>query len=71
MWEVSPSRLQVCIGLNLIILNIEDDLIKYFKDFGVVVDAIVMRDRATGRGRGFGFGKMQFGDRDDMVKATD
>lgn len=39
---------------------IESDLIEYFKEFGIVVDGIVMRDRATQRGRGFGFVKMQF-----------
>ena len=39
---------------------IESDLIEYFKKFGIVADAIVMRDRATQRGRGFGFVKMQF-----------
>jgi RNA recognition motif-containing protein len=35
-------------------------LITYFKQYGVVADAIVMRDRTTQRGRGFGFVKMQF-----------
>jgi RNA recognition motif-containing protein len=42
------------------LLIIESNLIEYFKQYGVVADAIVMRDRATGRGRGFGFVKMQF-----------
>ena len=36
----------------------EHDLIKYFKDHGTVIDAIVMRDVSTKRGRGFGFVKM-------------
>ena len=35
-------------------------MITYFKQYGVVADAIVMRDRTTQRGRGFGFVKMQF-----------
>lgn len=40
----------------------ESDLIEYFKQFGIVADAIVMRDKHTQRGRGFGFVKMQFTD---------
>jgi len=42
----------------------EADLIEYFKTFGIVADAIVMRDRVTGKGRGFGFVKMQFANKD-------
>ena len=42
----------------------EADLIQYFKGFGIVADAIVMRDRATGKGRGFGFVKMQFANKE-------
>lgn len=33
----------------------EERLKDYFKAFGDVVDAVVMKDRATGRARGFGF----------------
>ena len=33
-------------------------MIEYFKQYGIVADAIVMRDRQTQRGRGFGFVKM-------------
>ncbi|KAG0460929.1 hypothetical protein HPP92_021226 [Vanilla planifolia] len=33
----------------------EDRLREYFKKFGDVVEVIIMRDRTTGRGRGFGF----------------
>lgn len=40
--------------------TIESDLVHYFKQFGTVLDAIVMRDRQTQRGRGFGFVKMHF-----------
>lgn len=36
----------------------EADLIEYFKKFGRVDDAIVMRDKQTNRGRGFGFVKI-------------
>lgn len=39
-------------------------MIEYFKQYGIVADAIVMRDRNTNRGRGFGFVKMQFENRD-------
>jgi RNA-binding protein Musashi len=33
----------------------EDCLREYFDKYGEVVEAVIMRDRATGRARGFGF----------------
>ncbi|PRQ32086.1 putative DAZ-associated protein 1, RNA recognition motif 2 [Rosa chinensis] len=33
----------------------EEQLKEYFKNYGEVVEAVIMRDRATGRARGFGF----------------
>lgn len=33
----------------------EDRLKEYFGAYGEVVEAVIMRDRATGRARGFGF----------------
>lgn len=33
----------------------EDRLKEYFQTFGEVVEAVIMKDRATGRARGFGF----------------
>lgn len=33
----------------------EDRLKDYFRSFGEVVEAVIMRDRNTGRARGFGF----------------
>lgn len=33
----------------------EDRLREYFQSFGEVVEAVIMKDRATGRARGFGF----------------
>lgn len=33
----------------------EDRLREYFETFGEVVEAVIMKDRATGRARGFGF----------------
>ena len=33
----------------------EDCLRQYFQAFGEVVEAVIMKDRATGRARGFGF----------------
>ncbi|XP_008813343.1 heterogeneous nuclear ribonucleoprotein 1-like [Phoenix dactylifera] len=33
----------------------EDRLREYFKGFGEVVEAVIMKDRTTGRARGFGF----------------
>lgn len=33
----------------------EERLKEYFRNYGEVVEAVIMRDRATGRARGFGF----------------
>ncbi|KAK9086933.1 hypothetical protein Syun_029327 [Stephania yunnanensis] len=33
----------------------EDRLKDYFQNFGEVVEAVIMKDRTTGRARGFGF----------------
>ncbi|XP_020590701.1 RNA-binding protein Musashi homolog 2-like [Phalaenopsis equestris] len=33
----------------------EDRLREYFKSFGEIVEAVIMKDRTTGRARGFGF----------------
>lgn len=33
----------------------EERLKEYFRKYGEVVEAVIMRDRATGRARGFGF----------------
>lgn len=33
----------------------EDRLRQYFEAFGEVVEAVIMKDRTTGRARGFGF----------------
>lgn len=33
----------------------EDRLREYFQAFGEVVESVIMKDRTTGRGRGFGF----------------
>lgn len=33
----------------------EDRLKEYFETFGEVVEAVIMKDRTTGRARGFGF----------------
>jgi RNA recognition motif-containing protein len=40
----------------------EEHLAEYFSRFGKVVNTIVMRDRATQRGRGFGFVLVSFTD---------
>lgn len=33
----------------------EDRLREYFSNYGEVVEAVIMKDRTTGRARGFGF----------------
>lgn len=33
----------------------EDHLREYFRKYGEVVEAVIMKDRVTGRARGFGF----------------
>lgn len=33
----------------------EDRLRQYFQKFGDVIEAVIMKDRTTGRARGFGF----------------
>lgn len=33
----------------------EERLKEYFGNYGEVIEAVIMRDRATGRARGFGF----------------
>jgi RNA-binding protein Musashi len=40
----------------------EAELMAYFQNYGKVENTIVMRDRATGRGRGFGFVLVSFKD---------
>jgi hypothetical protein len=39
--------------------------------YGSVADALVMRDKQTGRGRGFGFVRMVFNDEDEAKKVKD
>lgn len=49
--------------------SIESDLFQYFNQFGSVGDAIVMRDKQTGKGRGFGFVRMIFKDEEEAQAA--
>ncbi|PPQ78884.1 hypothetical protein CVT26_011706 [Gymnopilus dilepis] len=63
--RVSPQLLLVSGGARLIAIdtscsnlswNTTDETLRQaFSDFGQVLDSIVMRDRDTGRSRGFGF----------------
>lgn len=43
----------------------------YFQQFGTVLDQIVMRDKNTNRGRGFGFVKMSFKDEEEAQRAKE
>jgi RNA recognition motif-containing protein len=45
----------------------EHDLLQYFSQYGIVGDAIVMRDKVTFRGRGFGFVKIICKDDDEAA----
>lgn len=47
---------------------LEPDLIDFFNQYGKVADAIVMKDRQTQRGRGFGFVKMQFENKEKALE---
>jgi RNA recognition motif-containing protein len=49
-------------------LLLEPDLIDFFNQYGKVADAIVMKDRQTQRGRGFGFVKMQFENKEKALE---
>lgn len=40
----------------------------YFLEFGKVENTIVMRDKATGRGRGFGFVLVSFKDEQTAIE---
>ncbi|CDW80303.1 heterogeneous nuclear ribonucleoprotein [Stylonychia lemnae] len=51
--------------------TMEQDLFAYFSQFGQVGDAIVMRDKNTGRGRGFGFIRLIFKEDDEAAKMKD
>ena len=45
----------LCSILYLLILYPSDKLRKYFKTYGTVQDAVVMKDPVSKRSRGFGF----------------
>lgn len=47
------SHKKVFVG-NLNLNTSEDDLRKYFENFGEIEDCVIMRCRESGRSRGFG-----------------
>jgi RNA recognition motif-containing protein len=49
----------------------EEHLHNYFSTIGKVVNTIVMRDRATQRGRGFGFVLVAFKDEEEAIAGKD
>lgn len=67
----SLSKLKVCFSVPFLYFNIEPDLFQYFSQYGQVLDQIVMRDKVTMRGRGFGFVKMSFDDEDQAQQMKD
>lgn len=55
------NQIKLFVG-GLAFSTTEAELMAYFQNYGKVENTIVMRDRATGRGRGFGFVLVSFKD---------
>lgn len=49
----------------------DETLSNLFAEYGDVVSAVVIMDRATGRSKGFGFVEMEDADADAAMKALD
>ncbi len=60
------NQIKLFVG-GLAFSTTEQDLMNYFQTFGKVENTIVMRDRATGRGRGFGFVLVSFKDEEEAI----
>lgn len=60
------NQIKLFVG-GLAFSTTELDLSNYFSTFGKVENTIVMRDRATGRGRGFGFVLVSFKDEEEAI----
>ncbi|HGJ66800.1 TPA: RNA-binding protein [bacterium] len=52
---------------NLIFGMTDSELKEAFAEFGEVVSAVVIKDRVSGRSKGFGF--VEFANEDDAIKA--
>lgn len=55
------NQIKLFVG-GLAFSTTEQNLMSYFQEFGKVENTIVMRDKVTGRGRGFGFVLVSFRD---------
>lgn len=55
------NQIKLFVG-GLAFSTTENELLTYFQEYGKVENTIVMRDKATGRGRGFGFVLVSFPD---------
>lgn len=44
-----------CHCYNVVVVVSVDTFTKYFEKYGEITDSVVMKDRQTGRPRGFGF----------------
>jgi hypothetical protein len=62
------NQIKLFVG-GLAFSTTENELLTYFQDYGKVENTIVMRDKATGRGRGFGFVLVSFTDEQAAVDA--
>jgi len=60
------NQIKLFVG-GLAFSTTEQDLMNYFQTFGKVENTIVMRDRTTGRGRGFGFVLVSFKDEEEAI----
>ena len=55
MGEKEPEQMRKIFVGSLIQKTNDDDLREFYSQFGEITDCIVMKDKSTGKSRGFGF----------------